>query len=56
MSIPQKILGKYLRRDIDHILRLDEKFNICITFDEVFVNNYMYVLPIHATIIRQYEL
>ena len=62
MSIPQKIRakinrkGKYLRRNIDHVPWLDEKFNMCITFDNVFVNNYKYVLLLQATITRQYEL
>ncbi len=54
MSIPQKTRakinreGKYLLRDSDHIPGKDEKFNVCITFNDRFVNNYKNVLPLHA--------
>ena len=56
MSIPQKISAKishatkYLTGNIGYIPGPDKKFNVCITFDGGFVNNYKHALPLYATI------
>jgi len=49
MSIPQKIRAKINRESkyphcgIDHILGINKKISVCITFDSGFVNNYKHV-------------